>query len=348
MPTLTLIDGSGFIFRAYHALPPLSNTKGVPTNAVLGFTNMLLKALREHAPTHVALVFDKSRRSFRTELDPAYKAQRPEAPPDLVPQFPLIRDVARALDVPILEEEGFEADDIIATLAAHARAHGWEVVIVTGDKDFTQLVDDRVKLYDPMAEAKGQGGWTGPAEVVKKMGVPPERVIEYQALLGDKVDNVPGVPGVGEVTAGALIGAFGTVEELLARADEIPQAVKRGGEKLKEKILASADRLRLNRQLVTLRTDMELPWDPEGLARRPVDAERARALFTELEFTRLLRELPAAGAPSAPTAPQPQAASSASGSSAATADPPRAQAAEGPARPRPEQPEVVLDAAALA
>jgi len=292
VPTLTLIDGSGFIFRAYHAIPPLTSSKGVPTNAVLGFANMLLKALREHAPTHVAMVLDVSRRSFRTELDPAYKAHRPVPPEDLVPQFPLVRDVTRALSVPILEQEGFEADDIIATLATHARSHGWEVVIVTGDKDFGQLVDDRIRLYDPMAEARGQGGWSGPAEVEQKMGIPPSQVIEYQSLLGDKVDNVPGIPGVGEVTAAALIRHFGSVEAMLARADEIPQAVKRGGEKLKEKVLANAERLRLNRKLVTLDAHMALPWDPDQLVRRPIDAEKAKALFTELEFTRLLRELP--------------------------------------------------------
>jgi DNA polymerase I len=293
VPTLTLIDGSGFIFRAYHAIPPLTTTKGVPTNAVLGFTNMLLKALREHSPTHVAMVFDVSRRSFRTGLDPTYKAHRPEPPDDLVPQFPLVRDVTRVLSVPILEQEGFEADDIIATLATHARGHGWEVVIVTGDKDFGQLVDDRVRLYDPMAEARGQGGWSGPAEVEKKLGVPPSQVIEYQSLLGDKVDNVPGIPGVGEVTAAALIRHFGSVEAMLARPDEIPQAVKRGGEKLKEKIVAGAERLRLNRKLVTLDAHMALPWDPEELVRRPIDAAKAKALFTELDFSRLIRDLPA-------------------------------------------------------
>jgi DNA polymerase I len=292
VPTLTLIDGSGFIFRAYHALPPLSNTRGVPTHAVYGFTTMLLKALREHAPTHVAVVLDASRKSFRTDLDPAYKAHRPEAPPDLVPQFLLVRDVIRALDVPVLEEAGFEADDIIATLARRARDLGWEVVIVTGDKDFTQLVEEGIRLYDPMAEASGRGGWTGPEEVRKKMGVPPERVVEYQALLGDKVDNVPGIPGVGEVTAAALVNRFGTVEELLARAEEVPEAVARGGARLKEKLLASADRLRLNRKLVALRTDLVLPLGPEQLARRPGDPEAARRLFAELEFTRLLKDLP--------------------------------------------------------
>jgi DNA polymerase-1 len=294
MPTLTLIDGSGFVFRAYHALPHLSTTKGVPTNAVYGFTTMLLKALREHAPTHVALVLDAAgRRSFRHDIDATYKANRPEAPDDLRAQFPLVRDVASALAVPTLEDPSFEADDIIATLACRAREQGWEVVIVTGDKDFAQLVSGGVSLYDPMAEASGRGGWAGPAEVEKKMGVPPASVVEYQAILGDKIDNVPGIPGVGEVTAAALVRKFGTVEEMLRRADEIPAAVARGGEKLKEKILANAERLRTNRKLVELRCDMQLPYEPEGFARRAIDAERTRALFTELEFSRLLKDLPA-------------------------------------------------------
>ena len=204
MPTLTLIDGSGFVFRAFHAIPHLSTTKGQPTNAVYGFTTMLLKALREHAPTHAALVMDASRRSFRTELDPTYKANRPDAPEELVRQFPLVREVARALDVPVLEEAGVEADDVIATLARRARAEGFEVVIVTGDKDFAQLVGEGIELYDPMAEAAGRGGWTRSAEVEAKLGVRPDQVVELMALTGDKVDNVPGVPGVGEVTAAAL------------------------------------------------------------------------------------------------------------------------------------------------
>jgi DNA polymerase-1 len=293
MPTLTLIDGSGFIFRAYHAIPHLSTTKGVATNAVYGFTTMLLKALREHAPTHVALVFDAGRKSFRNDIDPTYKANRTEAPDDLVPQFPLVRDVARALSVPILEETGVEADDVIATLACRAREQGWDVVVVTGDKDFAQLVDDKVSLYDPMAEASGRGGWTGPGEVEKKLGVRPDQVVEYMAILGDKIDNVPGIPGVGEVTAAALVRHFGTVEELLRRPDEIPKAVARGGEKLKEKLVANAERLRTNRRLVALRCDLVLPFAPEAFGKRPPDDARIRALFSELEFSRLLKDLPA-------------------------------------------------------
>jgi DNA polymerase-1 len=293
VPTLTLIDGSGFIFRAYHALPPLTTTQGLPTNAVYGFTTMLLKALREHAPTHVALVLDKGRKSFRHDLDPRYKASRPEAPDDLVRQFPLVREVAKALNVPAVEQENFEADDVIGTLACRAREQGFEVVVVTGDKDFAQLVDDRLSLYDPMAEASGRGGWTGPAEVEKKLGVKPSQVVEYMAILGDKIDDVPGLPGVGEVTASALIRHFGTVEAMLARPDEIPQAVSRGGKKLQEKITAGAERIRLNRKLVEIKCDMELPQGPEDFACRQPDEAAVRALFSTLEFSRLIKDLPA-------------------------------------------------------
>jgi DNA polymerase-1 len=293
MPTLTLIDGSGFVFRAFHAIPHLSTTKGVPTNAVYGFTTMLLKALREHAPTHAALVLDVSRKSFRTELDPSYKANRPDPPAELVPQFPLVREVARALAVPIIEEPGVEADDVIATLVRRARAEGFEVVVVTGDKDFAQIVGEGVELYDPMADAAGRGGWTRAGDVERKLGVPPSQVVERMALTGDKIDNVPGVPGVGDVTATALVRHFGTVEAMLERAAEIPSVVPRGGEKLRARIVENADRIRLNRRLVELKDDLPIAERTGDLVRRPVDAERARALFTELEFSRLLRDLPA-------------------------------------------------------
>ncbi|MCX5732048.1 MAG: DNA polymerase I, partial [Deltaproteobacteria bacterium] len=220
-------------------------------------------------------------------------ANRPDAPEDLVRQFPLVRDVARALDVPVLEEGGVEADDVIATLARRARAEGYEVVIVTGDKDFAQLVGDGIELYDPMAEAAGRGGWTRTADVEKKLGVRPDQVVELMDLTGDKIDNVPGVPGVGEVTAASLVRHFGTVEAMLARLEEIPQAVPRGGVKLRDKVAANVDRIRLSRALVQLKEDVPLVERTADLARRPVNAERARALFTELEFGRLLRELPA-------------------------------------------------------
>ena len=313
MATLTLIDGSGFIFRAYHAIPHLSTTRGTPTNAVYGFTTMLLKALREHAPTHVALVFDAGRKSFRQDIDPQYKANRPEAPDDLAVQFPLVRDVARTLAVPIVEEPGVEADDVIGTLACRAREQGWDVVVVTGDKDFAQLVDDKVSLYDPMAEASGRGGWTAAADVEKKLGVRPDQVVEYMAILGDKIDNVPGIPGIGEVTAAALVRHFGSVEEMLRRPDEIPKAVARGGEKVKEKIVGNVERIRTNRRIVALKCDLVLPFSPETFGRRAPDDAGVRALFSELEFSRLLKDLPAP-----------------------------------PPTPRTERAELVLDAAALA
>jgi DNA polymerase-1 len=313
MATLTLIDGSGFIFRAYHAIPHLSTTRGTPTNAVYGFTTMLLKALREHAPTHVALVFDAGRKSFRQDIDPQYKANRPEAPDDLAVQFPLVRDVARTLAVPIVEEPGVEADDVIGTLASRAREQGWDVVVVTGDKDFAQLVDEKVSLYDPMAEASGRGGWTAPADVEKKLGVRPAQVVDYMAILGDKIDNVPGIPGIGEVTAAALVRRFGGVEEMLRRPDEIPKAVARGGEKVKERIVANSERIRTNRRLVALKCDLVLPFALETFGRRAPDDAGVRALFSELEFSRLLKDLPAP-----------------------------------PPTPRTERAELVLDAAALA
>jgi DNA polymerase-1 len=163
---------------------------------------------------------------------------------------------------------------VIATLACRAREQGYEIVVVTGDKDFAQLVDGKLSLYDPMAEASGRGGWTGPAEVEKKLGVRPDQVVEYMAILGDKIDNVPGIPGIGEVTAAALVRHFGGVEEMLRRADEIPAAVSRGGEKVKEKVLQNADRIRKNRQLVALRCDLVLPFSPETFARRRPDEAR--------------------------------------------------------------------------
>ena len=296
---LYLIDGSGYIFRAFHALPPLTRDDGTPVNAVLGFANMMWKLLNETGDADaVAVIFDAGRKSFRNDLDPAYKANRPDAPEDLAKQFPLVRDVARALNVPLIEEAGVEADDVIATLARRARAQGFEVVIVTGDKDFAQLVGDGIELYDPMAEAAGRGGWTRGAEVEKKLGVRPEQVVDLMALTGDKVDNVPGVPGVGEVTAAALVRHFGSIEALLSRPGEIPSAVARGGEKLRQKIEAHVDRIKLNRSLVALKEDVALAERPEDLGRRPLDAGRARALFTELEFSRLLKDLP----PPAPSA----------------------------------------------
>jgi DNA polymerase-1 len=225
---LYLVDGSGFIFRAYHALPPLSTKAGVPSGAVYGFTQMLIKLETEHRPTHLAVVFDAGGRSFRDEVYAEYKANRVEPPDDLKPQFGMVRQVVAAFGVPILEAIGFEADDLIATLVRRAKEHGLRVVIVSSDKDLMQLVDDRCVLVDTM---KPKDFVYGTAEVEEKFGVGPAQLGDVLALMGDSVDNIPGIPGVGPKTAAALIRHFGSLEALLARTDEIgsvPRAARRG------------------------------------------------------------------------------------------------------------------------
>ncbi len=283
-PILTLIDGSSYVFRAYHAIrTELSTSSGLPTRAVFGFTRMLLKSLREASPTHVAVVWDRDGRAFRSQIDPGYKAHRPETPDDLKLQFPYIRKVVEALEVPSVEREATEADDVIATLARQAVEQGFDVVIVTGDKDFSQLVGPHVRLYDGMRDE-----WMGPAEVEAKWGVPPERFVEFQALLGDSSDNIPGVPGVGKKTAADLIARYGTVRGVIEACE---RGEVRG--KVSEAILAARDRLEKNRALVRLHDDLELDRGPGDLARRTPDAAKVQALFRELEFYALLRELPA-------------------------------------------------------
>ncbi|MEZ5916412.1 MAG: 5'-3' exonuclease H3TH domain-containing protein [Parvularculaceae bacterium] len=243
---LYLVDGSSYIFRAYHALPPLTRkSDGLPVGAVSGYCNMLYKLLTdvtdEHEPTHFAVIFDHSSKSFRNDLYKDYKANRPEPPEDLRPQFPLVRDATRAFNVPCIEMEGYEADDIIASYARAAEAAGGECVIISSDKDLMQLVSDRVSLYDTMKNKR-----IGHDEVVEKFGVPPEKVIDVQALAGDSVDNVPGVPGIGVKTAAQLIEEYGDVETLLERAGEIKQNKRR------ENLIEYADAARISLQLVTL------------------------------------------------------------------------------------------------
>src|SRR5262249_31566492 len=259
-PVLTLIDASGYIFRAYHALPALSTSKGVPTNAVYGFTRMLLKTLRERSPTHVALAFDKESRLGRQAIDPTYKANRGGPPPELVPQFGLIRRVVNALNMPVLEFEGWEADDVIGTLVGRAREHGFRVLVVTADKDFIQIVDQDVELYDPMLEKS-----TGPAEVKQRLGIDPSQMRDYLALIGDAIDNIPKVPGIGPKTALELLQQFGSVENLLARLPELKKP------KIKEALEANAAQLRRAKELVTFRTDLPLDVDIEQLRRRPIN-----------------------------------------------------------------------------
>ena len=280
-----LVDGSSYIFRAYHALPPLNRkSDGLQVNAVLGFCNMLWKLLRDmppdNRPTHLAIVFDKSEVTFRNKLYPDYKAHRPPAPDDLIPQFGLIRDAVRAFDLPCLEQAGFEADDLIATYARLATERGATTTIVSSDKDLMQLVTDKVVMYDTMKDRR-----IGIAEVIEKFGVPPEKVVEVQALAGDSTDNVPGVPGIGIKTAAQLIVEYGDLEQLLFRAGEIKQPKRR------EALIENAEKARISRKLVLLddKVDLEVPL--EDLAVHEPDARKLIAFLKAMEFSTLTRRV---------------------------------------------------------
>src|SRR5207302_6970887 len=280
-----LVDGSGYIFRAYHALPPLNRrSDGLQVNAVLGFCNMLWKLLREmppdNRPTHLAIVFDKSEITFRNKLYPDYKAHRAPAPDDLIPQFPLIREAVRAFDLPCLEQIGFEADDLIATYVRQACEAGATATIVSSDKDLMQLVSDCVVMYDTMKDRK-----IGIPEVIEKFGVPPGKMIEVQALIGDSTDNVPGVPGIGVKTAAQLIGEYGDLETLLARAGEIKQ------EKRRQALIDNAERARLSKKLVTLDANVALEVPLAELAVHEPDYKRLVAFLKAMEFAALTRRV---------------------------------------------------------
>jgi DNA polymerase-1 len=248
---LCLIDGSGFIFRAFHGLPMMTRPDGVPVNAVYGFTTMLMKLLSDNVGSHLAVIFDAGRTTFRNEIYPDYKAHRPEPPEELIPQFDLIREAVRAFSVPSIEIPGFEADDLIATYARQAQEVGMDVIIVSSDKDLMQLVGPGVSMLDPMKNRA-----IGPAEVFEKFGVTPDKVVDVQALAGDPTDNVPGVPGIGIKTAAQLINEYGNLDSLLARAGEIKQPKRR------EALLEHAGDALVSRQLVRLKDDVAvtLPW----------------------------------------------------------------------------------------
>jgi DNA polymerase-1 len=280
-----LVDGSGYIFRAYHALPPLTRkSDGLPVNAVLGFCNMLWKLLNEmkseERPTHLAVVFDKSEKTFRTDFYPQYKAHRPDIPADLIPQFPLIRDAVRAFDIPSLEQAGFEADDLIATYARIACEAQATCTIVSSDKDLMQLVNDCVVMYDTMKDKR-----IGIPEVVEKFGVAPDKVIEVQALIGDPTDNVPGVPGIGVKTAAQLIGEYGDLETLLVRASEIKQ------EKRRQTLIDNAELARVSKRLVTLDQNVALEVPVEDLAVHEPDYKHLVAFLKAMEFNTLTRRV---------------------------------------------------------
>ncbi|HEY3795221.1 MAG TPA: DNA polymerase I [Bradyrhizobium sp.] len=280
-----LVDGSSYIFRAYHALPPLNRkSDGLQVNAVLGFCNMLWKLLRDmppdNRPTHLAIVFDKSEVTFRNTLYADYKAHRPPAPDDLIPQFPLIREAVRAFDLPCLEQAGFEADDLIATYAREAGERGATATIVSSDKDLMQLVTDKVVMYDTMKDRR-----IGIAEVIEKFGVPPAKVVEVQALAGDSTDNVPGVPGIGIKTAAQLIVEYGDLETLLLRAGEIKQPKRR------EALLENAEKARISRQLVLLDDKVKLEVPLDDLAVHEPDARKLIAFLKAMEFSTLTRRV---------------------------------------------------------
>jgi DNA polymerase-1 len=258
---LVLVDGSGFIFRAFHALPPMTRDDGTPVNAVFGFCNMLARLLKEHTGTHLAVIFDAGRTTFRNEIDPRYKAHRPEPPEELVPQFALVREATRAFAVPAIELDGVEADDLIASYAEAMKTAGGEAVIISSDKDLMQLLDAHVSMLDPIKSTP-----IGPAEVVAKYGVNPEQMVDAQALMGDSVDNVPGVPGIGPKGAAQLIAEFGDLESILAAAASGTMKPS----KRRESLVAYAEEARISRRLVELRRDVPLPVPIDELAVAPL------------------------------------------------------------------------------
>ena len=289
---LFLVDGSGYIFRAYFAVPQtLTNPQGVPVGAVMGFTNMILKLLKDlHAP-YIAVIFDAARKNFRNDIYEDYKANRDDTPDDLKPQFSIIREATEAFDIPAIEMDGYEADDLIATYARIATEQGRKVTIVGSDKDLMQLVNDNVRMFDPV-----KGRYINREDVIEKFGLPPEKVIDIQALAGDSSDNVPGVPGIGVKTAAQLIEQFGSLEELLERAEEIPQPKRR------EKLIAHAEDARISKLLVTLDTHVDVNISLEALKARDVETPKLADFLQAQGFNSLLARLgktPSAAAPAA-------------------------------------------------
>ncbi|MCF4097181.1 DNA polymerase I [Maritalea mediterranea] len=285
---LLLVDGSTYIFRAYHALPPLARkSDGLPVGAVSGFCNMLYKLTLdfegEENPTHMAVIFDHSGKSFRNDFYPDYKAHRPPAPEDLVPQFPLTREATRAFGIASVEQEGFEADDLIATYARQAEAKGMRVTIVSSDKDLMQLVSDNISMLDTM-----KNKWISYDEVQEKFGCGPDKVVDIQSLAGDSVDNVPGVPGIGVKTAAQLIAEYGDLDTLLERASEIKQNKRR------EKLIEFADQARISRDLVRLKEDVPVEVPLDDLSRQPIVAGDVIPFLKAMEFTTITKRVAAA------------------------------------------------------
>ncbi len=279
-PTLYLIDGSNYIYRAFYAIRELSNSKGFPTNAIYGFTNMLMRLLRERSPDYIAIAFDSKGPTFRHETYDQYKANRKAMPDELIPQIPLIKDVVRGFSIPLLEQQGMEADDIIGTLVEESKGRGLQTVIVSGDKDFMQLVSQDVIMIDTMKNK------TYDIEGVREyFGVGPEKVAEILGLAGDTSDNIPGVPGVGMKTARKLIDEYGTMEGILENAGKVKNA------RVRKNLAEFADQALLSLDLATIRTDVDIEYDLEGFRVTEPDPKRLREVFAECEFSSLIQAL---------------------------------------------------------
>ena len=283
---LILVDGSGYVFRAFHALPPMNTSRGLPTQAVYGFIRMLLKLLKDVRPSHIAIVFDSPKRTFRDDLFADYKANRSEAPNDLVVQIPYIHRAVDAFRIKSLMIEGFEADDVIGTLAKRAAKEDFVVTLITADKDFMQLVGPHVTLWDTMRDRR-----IGAREVRDRFGVEPSALVDIQALTGDTIDNIKGVPGVGEKTAAALVQKFGSVKGIYENLEHIEESGIRGAKKVGGLLTEHRAAVDLARKLVRIETDMELKVEPDEFAWHGVDEKVAADLLRELEFDSILREI---------------------------------------------------------
>ena len=281
---LYLIDGHSYFYRAFHAIKNLSNSKGVPTNAIFGFTNMLFKLLREKKPDAIAIVLDSPVPTERHRIYEEYKAQRPEMPDDLRSQIPHMKKIVEAFRIPSFEIPGYEADDILGTIAKKAAASGVDVFILSGDKDMMQVVGDRIKIYDPMKEVL-----IDKAAVIVKFGVPPERVAEVMALTGDAIDNIPGVKGIGDKTAKDLISKVDSLDELIDYPEKI------GNERVRKMISENIETIRLSKTLATLDTDLRVEFDIKDLAAGEPDWSALLKMFSEFEFTSLIKMIPAEG-----------------------------------------------------
>jgi len=274
-----LVDRSSYLYRAFYALPPLSNSKGEPTGAVYGVMNMLRRLLKDYDPDHIAVVFDAKGKTFRDDLFKAYKATRPPMPDDLKTQIEPLKELVVAMGLPLLIIEGVEADDVIATLATQADSSGMKTLISTGDKDMAQIVNANITLINTMSNTI-----LDPKGVEQKFGIPPQRIVDYLALVGDKSDNIPGVPKVGPKTAVKWLTTYENLDDIIKNSRAIEGKV---GENLRGHL----DQLELSRKLATVKLDVKLKYSAEELTRLPVDNDKLKKLYTQLEFKRLLLAL---------------------------------------------------------